>query len=207
MMKKLAVLTALALGFAVPVSADAFSDFDKIVRQLTDSSSGRVHNGTFSVVTEDSGLDTYTGSGAHGPSGWGAGSSVLGYNPGDSIIGATVSFGLWDNDSAKEQVGFSIGGVSLGSSPGNQISGYSTFSYDLFSVLSASDLGSVLANLVDGTIDYRVRMANEWRYEDVWLKWAVLEIQTETPRVPDGGATMALFGLGLLGVAFVRRRS
>jgi hypothetical protein len=206
MMKKLVVLTALALGFTVPALADVFSDFDKIVRQLTDSSSGRVYNGVFSVVNEDSGLDTYTGSGAHGPAGWGAGSTVLGYNPGDTIIGATVSFGLWDNDSAKEQVSFSIGGVSLGSSPGNQISGYNTFSYDLFSVLSASALDTVLADLADGTIDYRVRMANEWRYEDVWLKWASLDIRTETLRVPDGGATLALLGLGLLGVAFARRK-
>lgn len=196
----------MALAFAVPASADAFSDFDKIVLRLTDSSSGRVHNGVFSVVNEDAGVDTYTGSGAHGPAGWGAGSTVLGYTPGDSIIGARVSFGLWDNDRSNEQVSFSIGGQNLGSSPGSQISGYNTFSYDLFSVLSASALATVLGDLADGTIDYRVRMANEWRYEDVWLKWASLEIQTETPRVPDGGATLALFGLGLLGVAFARRK-
>lgn len=205
-MKKLAVLTALALGFAVPASADAFSDFDKIVRQLTDSSSGRVYNGVFSIVNEDAGLDTYSGSGAHGPAGWGAGSTVLGYTLGDSIIGARVSFGLWDNDSAKEQVSFSIGGQNLGSSPGSQISGYNTFSYDLFSGLSASALAAVLDDLADGTINYKVTMANNWSNESVWLKWAFLEIQSEARRVPDGGATLALFGLGLLGVAFARRK-
>lgn len=205
-MKKLVVLTALVLGFTVPASADAFSDFDKIVRQLTDTSSGRVYNSVFSVVNEDSGLDTYTGSGAHGPAGWGVGTTVLGYTPGDSIIAARVSFGLWDNDSANEQVSFSIGGQNLGSSLGSQISGYSTFSYDLFSVLSASALATVLDDLADGTINYNVTMANNWSNENVYLKWAFLEIQSEARRVPDGGATLALFALGLLGVAFARRK-
>lgn len=205
-MKKLVVLTALALGFTVPASADAFSDFDKIVRQLTDTSSGRVYNGVFSVVNEDSGLDTYTGSGAHGPAGWGAGTTVLGYTSGDSIIAARVSFGLWDNDSANEQVSFSIGGQNLGSSLGSQISGYNTFSYDLFSVFSASALAAMLDDLADGTINYNVTMANNWSNENVYLKWAFLEIQSEARRVPDGGATLALFGLGLLGVAFARRK-
>lgn len=206
-MKKLVVLTALALGFTAVAPANTYSDFDKIVQRLVDTTSGRTYSSTFSVVNEDAGLDTYTGSGAHGPAGWGAGSTVLGYNPGDSIIGATVSFGLWDNDSAKEQVHFSIGGQYLGSSPGNQISGHNTFSYDLFSVLNASALATVLADLADGTIAYRARLLDYPENNDnVWLKWAFLEIQSEARRVPDGGATLALFGLGLLGVAFARRK-
>jgi hypothetical protein len=204
-MKKLAVLAALAWGFTASATANTYSDFDKIVLRLTDSSSGRVHNGVFSVVNEDAGLDTYTGSGAHGPAGWGAGTTVLGYTLGDPIIAARVSFGLFDHDRHKEQVSFSIGGQHLGTSPGDQIHGYNTFSFDLFSVLNAPALAAVLADLADGTINYNVTMANIWRRENVWLKWAFLEIESKAQRVPDGGATLALFGLGLLGVAFARR--
>jgi hypothetical protein len=49
-------------------------------------------------------------------------------------------------------------------------------------------------------------MANNWSNEDVWLKWAYFEIETQAASVPDGGTTLALLGLGVLGMALYRRR-
>jgi len=208
-MKKIVVLAAVAFGFTAVASANLYSDFDSIYKKLIDTSSGRSYQSTFSVVNEDAGADIYT---AHGSStvwsvGPGAGTTVLGYTPGDTIIGAKVSFGLWDNDTAKEKVKFYLGNnYYLGESPGDQISGYKTYTFDLFSVLNSTVLGSVLGDLSDGTISYKVSMLNNWSSENVWLKWASLNIETAPKQVPDGGATLVLLGLGVFGLAIGRRR-
>lgn len=61
-----------------------------------------------------------------------------------------------------------------------------------------------------GTIDYKVTIQNllNWRYdrEDTYLKIAHLEVEGGYKKVPDAGATVALMGLGLLGLAAARKR-
>ena len=204
-MKKLALSAILVSSLTVASEAAEFSDFDRIIRELTDSSSGRHYSSSFSVVNEDAGVDVYAGSGAHGPASFGGGlGTSLGYTQGPTITRAIASFGLWDNDTAKEQVRFSVGGITLGSTPGQQINGYNVYTFDLLALLTTP---AALSDLADGTVSYRVSMANNWSNEDVWLKWAYFEIETQAASVPDGGTTLALLGVGVLGLAFAFRRA
>lgn len=64
--------------------------------------------------------------------------------------------------------------------------------------------------LADGVIDYKVTIQNlqDWCVgkEDTYLKIAHLEVWGDYKQVPDAGATVALLGLGLVGLAAARRR-
>jgi VPDSG-CTERM motif len=87
-------------------------------------------------------------------------------------------------------------------------------SYDWLSPLSFSS-GALLLDLqADGILNYSVTIQSKdsWRVEDAYLKIAQLTakaerkpVTTNTP-VPDGGATLGLLGLGLMGLGALRRK-
>lgn len=64
--------------------------------------------------------------------------------------------------------------------------------------------------LADGKINYTVKIQDleGWRggQEDTYLKIAHLQVWGDYKQVPDAGATVALVGLGLVGLAAARRR-
>jgi hypothetical protein len=62
-----------------------------------------------------------------------------------------------------------------------------------------------LADLqADGLLNFQVRRDSG----DFYVKRVVLEVQGESKRVPDAGASIALLGIGLIGLgAFARRRT
>jgi hypothetical protein len=205
------MLTAAAT--AVAAQADTYRDFDRIVRELTESST--YYSATFNIATEDSGVDTYGNNyGDHGPE-WfqDKKGSKVGYvvNPLCTITKAVVTFGFWANDYAMEQMKVRFGATSNPySSPfpaDGQVNGYEIFEF----VLGGNALSDLQA---DGKLDYKVKLMDlgqissycDNNKDNVWLKWAKLEVTTECRKVPDGGATAALLGFGLLGLAAMRRR-
>ncbi len=62
----------------------------------------------------------------------------------------------------------------------------------------------------NGKIDYKVTIQDllpRWKdREDTWLKIAHLKVWGDVKQVPDAGATVALMGLGLVGLAAARKR-
>ena len=64
--------------------------------------------------------------------------------------------------------------------------------------------GSLLATLSDtGILNYTVKILSG----DTYLKEAGLIAVSRARQVPDGGSTVVLLGLGMLGLAFIRRLS
>lgn len=78
----------------------------------------------------------------------------------------------------------------------------SIWNYDWVSITGS--VGSLLVNaLQDGILSYTVKL----KHGDAYLKEVKLEAcSVDVPCVPDNGSTVALLGLGLLGLAAVKRR-
>ncbi|MSU61603.1 MAG: VPDSG-CTERM sorting domain-containing protein [Pedosphaera sp.] len=80
----------------------------------------------------------------------------------------------------------------------------------------AFNSGSILADAQNGTLGYKVSAPNVSGVEnDFTFKSAKVEVTSADPvggnntspsSVPDGGATAALLGLGMLGLAGLRRK-
>ncbi len=122
-------------------------------------------------------------------------------------VGFSFSDGYWRGDSSGEWVD-----VWLGSSQAwnhREVDGTHRYGFDwIWRGLN----GTMLADLSDGFLRYSIQVENwrDGRNNDVWLKQAHLEVWgREAPRshgVPDGGATVALLGLGLAAIFLIRRR-
>lgn len=142
-----------------------------------------------------------------------------GFIPGTHLVDTiNVKFAFSDDDSdtQTEYVDITVGGFNIWNdlevdgTHANAPTSYEWFSQGLSGNLSI--LGDINA---DGILAYSVRIQNlstSWRAEDTYLKIAELTAggdvkprTTGTP-VPDGGATLGLFGLGLLGLGAIRRK-
>jgi hypothetical protein len=202
-MKKVLIASAAVALFS-GAQAATFVDFDSINRRITGGSVGG-YSGAFHVTAPDQdGNDN--GAGANQQ-------DVLGYAPGTPIVSAFAEFSFWgDTDNQRETVSIEMTGLfqilwfeitewqDLGTTP-DHITGSYLFSEDL--------TGAMVANLEsDGNISYRLDVHPNSNNNDVTLEWGRLTVVTAdtTSRVPDGGATVALLGLGLLGLVGLKRR-
>lgn len=120
-----------------------------------------------------------------------------GYNSGvESVTSALAQFWLADDlDWPRQSESFT---VSLGSDSQWSSGPVRLLVGDKLNVTLLADLGA------DGILNYSVTAATG----DFYLLAASLEACTERKpqQVPDGGTTLALLGLGLVGVAGLRRR-
>ncbi len=143
-----------------------------------------------------------------------------GFIPGTHLVDTiNVKFAFSDDnsDSQTEYVDITVGGfkiwndLEVDGTHANAPTSYEWFSQGLSGNLSI--LGDINA---DGVLAYSVKiqnLSNSWSgTEDTYLKIAELTAggdfkprTTGTP-VPDGGATLGLFGLGLLGLGAIRRK-
>ena len=122
-----------------------------------------------------------------------------GYNPDtEQVIWAGVAFVFVGSDSAEDTVRISLNGESQG---------VQHVSYG-FSVFGGLLSGEALCDLNDfGVLSYQVR----WLSGDPFLfKTATLLAETSAnasvPSVPDGGTTVGMLGLALLGLGLAGRK-
>ena len=135
--------------------------------------------------------------------------TTQGFNPAAHILtSATVSFWFADDESdGSEQVDIFVNGMLAQHQVANdfEVDGVhpeATFAKYTFNITDAATLASLASG---ASITYTVRQ----QVGDTYLKIAGLT-GTGTTRgnqgVPDGGSTVALLGLGLIGLAAVRKR-
>lgn len=116
----------------------------------------------------------------------------------ETIISADVEFVVWDSDANADGINIRIGGHDFAS--GSVSQGFTMFGGSL--------IGEALLNLTaDGRVGYRI----QWLSGDAFKVSAVSLIAQTTPNstipgVPDGGTTLALLGLGLVGLEWGRRK-
>ncbi|MES2466987.1 MAG: VPDSG-CTERM sorting domain-containing protein [Verrucomicrobiota bacterium] len=142
-----------------------------------------------------------------------------GFIPGSHLVDTiNVKFAFSDDDSdtQNEYVDITVGGFKIWNDlevDGTHVS--APTSYEWFSQGLSGNM-SILGDInADGILAYSVTIQNlstSWRAEDTYLKIAELTAggdfkprTTGTP-VPDGGATLGLFGVGLLGLGAIRRK-
>lgn len=184
--KMILTLTAVAsLAVTQKASANLYVDFDDL-------------NDVFLSVT-----------GTKSVTGW-FNIANKGYDPTtEHVTGALAAFYLYDDaDGIKKGESYSI---NLGQSQFS--SGSSTFNlvFGLLGLVGGPVEGSMLLDLsADGKLKYTIEATKG----DFYVDWAKLiavthpnRPNTTGNRVPDGGLTLAMLGLGCLGVAALRRRS
>lgn len=115
----------------------------------------------------------------------------------ETIISADVEFVFWDSDTNADGVTVSVGGMT---EPGSTVT-------QGFSIFGGSLTGQALLSLDEnGQVGYQI----EWLSGDSFKVSAASLIVQTTPNsvvgVPDGGATVALLGLGLVALEWGRRK-
>jgi len=180
------------------VITDTFADADLynttgLVGGGQSIGSGGSFTGNFNIETTD-GTPTFTVSSTlytHAIGGSGdTYNSTLGFNPLlDHVIDGVAKF--WFHDTAHNSFTVDLALDNLSGTPGGDIA-----------VLEESIGVSVIAKLnLDGNIDYLISNSGPGAIK---LDYAYLGVDIAT--TPDGGTTAMLLGLGLLGVAGVRRK-
>lgn len=196
-MKKLLTLAAVASLFtASQVSAiNYYSDVD-LIGAYVDSSNP--YTGEFDIVDNggDSVLDIlalFTGVGGDG------------YNPlNETIVKASVVFTFFEDFTgnafidgfAKEKFTIELGTNSFKNGGGYFIPFIPVLSGGEIDITAQLDLDA------DGKLSYTVRSTKG----DFILGSAGILAEAATRAVPDAGSTLALLGLGMLGLAGIRRR-
>jgi hypothetical protein len=180
-MKKLLALTCIALSLAGLASATPYTDVNNANVRL-DSISGPwwAPNPLYNP--------SYTGT-----------FTLAGYNPAvEQIASASVTFDLWDAGYFDhESYKVTIDDLTLS---GGSFFWNLSFGSGLF--------GTALADLnADGILSYTVSATSG----SFWLNTATINaesvaIEVPTHNVPDQGLTVAFLGLGLLGLATLKRK-
>jgi hypothetical protein len=198
---KLTLAAILALGFTLPSFALSFSDSDGSPTWLSASDSSSSNNsvsGWLNITTGNS------------PN----------YNPLTmTLTSATIKFAFADTyEPGKNWNGYD----ESDSGPGNdsQYREYVSIKLDTLNFLSGVEVdgthaaydwtsasgalsGSFFSALeVDGKINYKVTITSG----DVWFKGAKITATGDYKSVPDAGSTVALMGMGLLGLAALKHR-
>lgn len=121
-----------------------------------------------------------------------------GYTPGTPTISALAEFVFSDPNGGTETVVVSVGGQQL-------YAGFGTPGTSDF-VISGAVTGGALVNLEStGLLSYRIfRNTGIFTLDTATLTVAVND--QDPNGVPDGGTTVALLGLGLAGLAGIRRK-
>ncbi len=191
--KKLPWALGVLAGFvAVPLSASAatfsYADVDPIELSMSAGGPTGIYSGTFNFDPGDNDANFFTATG-FGPAS-GSYASNFGYTIGTPIIEGTITFFFKDPADGSE-TGFVTAAFSnVGSI--TSFANYSVFSQGLeFSILTSIS--------TDGKLDYTVTVDSG----DLEL---VAGIGTIVVSVPDNGATIAMLGGSLLGMAAFKKR-
>lgn len=194
--KKISTLLAagaLALGTLQAQAASVFTDADNW--GTTFLVSGASVGGTFDIVNEDAQADLFTVDGTVystlTQNGGDTFDTILGYNIGDPVIGGTVNF--WFQATSGDTFNILVGLVDILQSNNGVVS---FVSQGLNATLQA-DLQA------DGSISYLISNAGPGT---IVFDYALLVAEVEASQIPDGGATAMLLGLGVLGMATLRRK-
>ncbi len=133
-----------------------------------------------------------------------------GYNPGlHTLTSATAKFAFADDDVfgdliEQEWVEIELDGDLLINSAVEVDGTHASFDWH-----SNGLTGSMLFTLSTlGTIDYTITILDTqwWTNNSTYLKVAKLKAYGDYKQVPDSGATVALMGLGLVGLVAARKR-
>ena len=195
---KLAGAVILAFGFTLPSFALTFSD-------TTGAAAGGspVWLSTGGQTSVTGVLDITTGNAPN-------------YNPATMVLtSATVKFAFADtlekahnyNDEHdvyswdQEFVTIKLGNPSSNFLTGVEVDGTHA-AYD-WTNAAGSLAGTFFTQLqFDGKLEYKVKITSG----DVWFKGANLTAEGSYKGVPDAGSTVALMGMGLVGLAAIKRR-
>jgi hypothetical protein len=155
-----------------------------------------VANAGAKTYTDTDSNDVYFSSGYGGVSTYTSSFNIVndGYKPlTEQVYSATAAFEFLDTWGGSEQLS-----VALGGSPFEQTSSFSGYI-----TLSDSVVGSALFDLsTDGIVSYTITRASG----EFTLKNAVLTAQAGSRSVPDGGLTLALLGMSVIGVFGFQRK-
>jgi len=187
-MKKLLGVFAVLAALAVPTYGISYNDYDIFGNEGLDgiaiSSGGGSVTGTFDIVNWDGGL-----------------LDNVGYNPAaETIVSANARFALG-------AVGFGTRyyDIDIGTDD------FADGSFGVFILGFKSETGDLTGNVslsTTGAVDYTV--TNNSRRGTFSLLWAKLDVETRKSggaTVPDSGATLALLGLGMMGLFIARKRA
>ncbi|HEX7859522.1 MAG TPA: VPDSG-CTERM sorting domain-containing protein [Verrucomicrobiae bacterium] len=213
--KSVQFLAVVAIVSACIVNTDAvaFRDVDSFVvngkGQIVNSSTAA--NGVFSIVSPSEGNSITIGAGYGSESGK-TYSDIAGFRPGyDVAYNASAFFYIrddYDATKAPEIVNVKLDGLRFDSE-----TSYTTTSIVGGNLWLANAVLLIALN-IDGTLKYSVTSGNG---SDFYLEYARLEVDAWQwlpttggttgggTNVPDGGATVMLFGVGLLGLFATQR--
>jgi hypothetical protein len=193
---KLSIVASVAsLLLGASAFGNSYTDIQNPNVQLGGLLSSKSYSGTFYITTP--GSSSYTIAGY--PSGNGTFTDQGGYITGTPITSATASFYIeWGG--FVNGVVISLNNHSADASL-NWISGQADFVVN-------GNAGVVSVLVSNGQLEYEVDCGA--LLSSVTLEYAMLQATTDpnsdpNNRVPDGGATAALLGLGLLGLAGGKR--
>jgi hypothetical protein len=189
------LILSAVLGFAVSAHAVhiEYRDAD-LLNQIIGA--GSSYSDSFDIVNPDGTasftvqMGVYSTTTQHGGTTF---TSALGYTPGDPIVDGTVSF--WFRAASGDTVEVTVGLETILSSTG---SGNVIF-------LSESLGATLIADIeTDGTVSYTVLNVGP---TPIRLDYALLVaiIDDQQVPVPEGGTTAMLLGLGLVGLAGIRK--
>lgn len=180
----LPLLAGICVG-ALNAGAIPYSDYDPINNVL--SSSYSTYTGTFQIDTTDGDWTI-----ANAAPDW----NVVGYDSNTQYVtSAFAQFSFWDADDNIEMVSIELGSEPLLPDPSPIMIGFTT---------KGGITASAMIELQDGSVGYSV----SWTEGDAFtLAGAGLFAQADSKPVdvPEGGATLGLLGLGLVGLASFKR--
>jgi hypothetical protein len=165
---------------------------------------------SFAIQFVDGGLITPYYLSVSGNSSYGDTFDLVGFNPLTQQINSAVArFAFSDGyqpDSALEKVDISLGGILLIND--QEVNGTHQNIPSSYAWYSASLTAPMIADLsVDGSISYLVNLLNlPQNTDNTWLKGAKITVQVSN-RVPDGGTTVSMLGLAMVGLWVLRRRT
>ncbi len=188
-MKKLLSFAAIAsLFLASQASAITYNDYDIFDGDgIAIAGKGGSHTGTFDIVNWDGGL-----------------LDNVGYNSGaEDIVSAVARFAVGGLGFGKRYYDINIGAEDFASG-----------SFSMFFVGGTGESGDVVGNALltlsaTGAVDYTITNNSSKSKKTFSLAWAKLDVETRKGggnAVPDTGSSLALLGLGLLGLVGLRRR-
>ncbi len=140
------------------------------------------------------------------------GQSVSGqwsYGPigaGETVVGVETWFKFSSGDNDYEQVHLDLG---TGEGPVDYSYNSSTFNFGPNYTIhwNFNSPASLLADAANGFLSYEITSTNKRGLDnDFTFAWAKVNVTTTACKVPEGGATVAMLGLGLLGFFGLQRK-